>query len=209
MLLKTRAKPSIATSEPQRGMSLSECEARFSDGDAEVRSQAARELAVCDSGARVLLSRLEQEQSTLVRESIFTSLTQLGDSRAVAGMVELLRSEDAELRNGAIEALKLLPESVAEFIPGLLADIDPDVRILTISILESLRHPLVEEWLIEVIEEDQHLNVCGAALDLLAEVGTERSVGPIRGLRERFKDAPYMQFTADLVLKRIEEGNAA
>ena len=145
----------------------------------------------------------------MVRESIFTSLTQLGDSTAVAGMVELLRSEDAELRNGAIEALKLLPESVAEFIPALLSDIDPDVRILTISILESLRHPQVEEWLIEVIEEDQHLNVCGAALDLLAEIGTERSLGPIRGLRERFKDAPYVQFTADLVLQRIEKGNAA
>jgi HEAT repeat protein len=188
-------------------MSLSECEARFQDGDAEVRRQAARELADCESGADVLLARLEQEPSTLVRESIFTSLTQIGDSSAVAGMVELLRSEDAELRNGAIEALKLLPESVAEFIPGLLADSDPDVRILTIGVLESLRHSMVEEWLLEVIEEDQHLNVCGAALDLLAEVGTERSIGPIRGLRERFKDAPYMQFTADLALKRIEEGN--
>lgn len=190
-------------------MSLSECESRIADGDAEIRRRAARELAACSRGTGVLLSRLEQERSTVVRESIFTSLTQLGDSTAVAGMVELLRSEDAELRNGAIEALKLLPESVAEFIPALLSDIDPDVRILTISILESLRHPQVEEWLIEVIEEDQHLNVCGAALDLLAEIGTERSLGPIRGLRERFKDAPYVQFTADLVLQRIEKGNAA
>jgi hypothetical protein len=46
------------------------------------------------------------------------------------------------------------------------------VRIFAVNILESLRHPQVEEWLIEVIEGDPHLNVCGTAVDLLGETGS-------------------------------------
>ena len=86
---------------------------------------------------------------------------------------------------------------------GLLCDPDPDVRIFTVNILESLCHPDVEAWLIEVISTDPHINVCATAVDLLSEVGTEKSLAPLEQLKQRFPDAPYMQFAADLALRRL------
>lgn len=153
-----------------------------------------------------LIEHLKSEPSAIVREAVFTTLARLGDPAALAGLAQCLRSEDANLRNGAIETLKLLPEQTATLIPKLLTDANSDVRILTISILESLRHPSVEEWLVQVIESDTHLNVCGAALDLLVEIGSARSLASIEGVKQRFSSEPYIQFAADLALKRIQQG---
>jgi HEAT repeat protein len=109
------------------------------------------------------------------------------------------------LRNEAIEAMKNLPDAVAPIMAGLLADPDPDVRIFAVNILESLRHPDVEQWLIEVISEDEHINVCATAVDLLGEVGSEAAVPALEALKARFPNEPYIVFSADLALKRIRE----
>jgi HEAT repeat protein len=116
-----------------------------------------------------------------------------------------MRSEDAALRNEAIEAMKQLPEAVAPIMQALLTDTDSDLRILSVNILESLRHPDVEKWLIEVIARDPHVNVCATAVDLLGEVGSSDALEPLRRLKARFADEPYMQFAADLAIKRISE----
>jgi len=142
-----------------------------------------------------------------VREVILTTLTRLGDDVAIAGLVDCLRSEeDAALRNEALEAMKQLPDEVAPIMAGLLHDADPDVRIFAVNILESLRHPEVEAWLIDVIQHDPHVNVCATAVDLLGEVGSDRAREALLGLKARFAQEPYVQFAASLALRRIDEG---
>jgi HEAT repeat protein len=116
-----------------------------------------------------------------------------------------LRSEDAALRNEVIEAMKQLPNEVAPIMSELLADQDPDVRIFAVNILESLCHPQVEAWLVDVIKQDPHVNVCAAALDLLGEVGTPASRPALEHLKARFPDEPYICFAAELAIKRIDE----
>jgi HEAT repeat protein len=138
-----------------------------------------------------------------VREVILTALMRIADPAAISGLVACLRSEDANLRNEAIEAMKSLPIEVAPIMRGLLADRDPDVRIFAVNILESLRHPDVEAWLIEVIEREPMVNVCGTALDLLSEVGSSASQDALERLKARFASEPYVQFAANLALKRI------
>jgi HEAT repeat protein len=160
----------------------------------------------CPEAAAALVSRLQREGDASVREIILSTLTCLGNAVAVAGLVQCLRSGDAALRNEAIEAMKQLPEEVGAIVRGLLVDADADVRILTVNILESLRHPDVEAWLIEVIEHDREVNVCATAVDLLAEVGSPAAFEPLQQLKVRFADEPYIQFAADLALKRISEG---
>ena len=85
----------------------------------------------------------------------------------------------------------------------LLNDSDPDVRIFAVNILESLCHPDVEQWLIGVIRDDEHINVCATAVDLLGEVGSEQSTQALQELKDRFDEEPYIQFAADLAIKRI------
>lgn len=179
--------------------------AGLEDDNATTRRWAARDLVNCQDVAAALVDRLKREGDLSVREVILTTLTRLGDSSAVAGLVDCLRSEDAALRNEAIEAMKQLPDEVAPIMQGLLADLDPDVRIFAVNILESLRHPDVESWLINVIETDPHVNVCATAVDLLSEVGTEAALQPLARLKARFADEPYVQFAADLALRRIHE----
>ena len=170
------------------------------------RRWAARDLADCPEASSALLARLQEEMDASVREVILTTLTRLGDEVAVAGLVQCLRSEDAALRNEAIEGMKQLPDEVAPMMRGLLADDDADVRIFAVNILESLRHPEVEQWLIEVIEGDVAVNVCATAVDLLGEVGTIAASEPLKRLKARFATEPYIQFAADLAIKRIVEG---
>lgn len=178
----------------------------LSSPDTATRRWAARDLAACPDSTAALVERLKIEHELSVREVILTTLTRKGDPSAIAGLVDCLRSEDAALRNETIEAMKQLPKDVAPIMRALLADADPDVRILTVNVLESLRHPEVEDWLIEAIERDSHVNVCATALDLLGEVGSEKAREPLARLKDRFAHEPYIQFAADLALRRLREG---
>lgn len=167
------------------------------------RRWAARDIIQCPGASALLLDQLAVEEDNPVRQIILTSLTQIGDQEAVNGLVECLRSEDAALRNEAIEAMKLLPQEVALIMQNLLSDPDPDVRIFSVNILESLCHPSVESWLLDVISDDAHVNVCATAVDLLGEVGSVNSLVALEELKQRFPDEPYIQFASDLAIKRI------
>jgi len=178
---------------------------QLGQADASLRRQAARQLADFQGSVPSLTRQLLRETEPSVREAIFVALTLIGNSAAVESLVTCLRSNDAAIRNEAIEAMKSLPNSVAPIMAGLLSDPDPDVRIFTVNVLESLRHPDVEKWLIDVITRDRHVNVCAAAVDLLGELGTESAIGPLESLRKRFADVPYIGFASFLALKRIRE----
>lgn len=180
--------------------------AQLQSADAETRRWAARDLADFAGSSAALVERLRSEEEDSVREVILTTLVRLGDNTAVNGLVACMRTEDAALRNEAIEAMKQLPEQVSPIMRGLLADEDSDMRIFAVNILESLRHPEVEAWLSHVIEHDDHVNVCATAVDLLGEVGSRKALEPLLRLKTRFAKEPYIQFAADLAIKRILEG---
>lgn len=179
---------------------------QLNDADAAVRRWAARDLADFSDASSALIARLNNEKDNSVREVILTTLTRLADATAIAGLAECLRSEDPALRNESIEVMKQLPDNVAPIMRSLLLDADPDVRIFAVNILESLRHPEVEHWLIEVIVNDDNVNVCATAVDLLAEVGSSDAESALLNLKARFHNEPYIQFVVDLALKRIVEG---
>jgi HEAT repeat protein len=191
---------------PAPAASYDDLQRALNADSAEERRWAARDLLDFPGSSPLLVARLNIESSESVREIIFTTLVRLGDAPAVAGLVECLRSEDAMVRNEAIEAMKCLPDAVAPIMRDLLADPDSDVRIFAVNVLESLRHPEVESWLSQVIEKDPHVNVCGTAVDLLGEVGSRTVLEPLIRLKTRFAKEPYIQFAADLAIKRILEG---
>ena len=172
----------------------------------EARRWAARDLLRHPTSAAALVNRLMIEEDMTVREIIFTSLTRLGGVVAINGLVECIRSEDARMRNEAIAAMKVLPVEVSPIMDSLLLDDDADVRIMAVNILEALRHPNVESWLIGVIENDLVVNVCGTAVDLLGEVGTAAAMPALLKLKLRFADEPYIQFATALAIKRIVKG---
>ena len=172
--------------------------------DPAARRWAVRDLVQYSDAAGALTAQLKVENDASVRKAILLALTQSGSREAIDGLVGCLRSEDVAMRNEAIEAMKLMPDSVGPLMNSLLHDTDPDVRIFSVNVLESLKHPNVEQWLIDVITHDEHINVCATAVDLLVEVGTVASVIPLQNLKQKFTQEPYISFAADLAIKRIQ-----
>jgi HEAT repeat protein len=187
-------------------MEASAATLRLADADAGVRRTAAQALAGVADAVPALLAALDAESDRAVRSAMLGALAATGSEDAVAGLADCLRSEDAWLRNAAIDLLRTLPARVAPVLAHLLVDWDSDVRILAVSVLDALRHPQVEEWLLQLIDADADLNVCGAALDVLADVATPAAREPVERLVARFAGEPYMEFAGRLVLSRIAQG---
>jgi len=169
------------------------------------RRDAVRELADYPQSVAALLNVLDEEPDHLVREALLMSLQQIGGETVVSGLINLLRSEDAVLRNGAIEVLQDMPEGVALHMLELLNDQDSDVRIFAIDILQQLAHPQAPEWLLSVLKDETHINVVTTAVDRLAEVGRPEMVPELEAIKARFPDEPYLAFAVDLASRRIEE----
>jgi HEAT repeat protein len=205
-LIKQRQTPPPTQDERKRPRDCASLLLELDDPNPAARRWAARDLAECPEATAALIAHLKEEADLSVREVILTTLIRAGDFTAVLGLVECLRSEDVALRNEAIEALKQMPDEVAPVMRGMLGDEDSDVRIFAVNVLESLRHPQVESWLIEVIENDPHVNVCATAVDLLGEVGSPAAREALLSLKARFASEPYVEFAADLALRRIDEG---
>lgn len=178
--------------------------AMLGDAVVGVRRRAARDLALHPAAAPRIAAHLLQENDASVRAVLFTSLTRIGGDAAVDGVLPLLRSEDAALRNGAIELLAGLPDAVVPRIEALLNDADSDVRIFSVNLLGLLPHPRVPQWLSNVLSNEGEPNVIGAALEVLAEVGGPEMQEPLRRIRARFPDDPFIAFAVDLTLQRTE-----
>jgi HEAT repeat protein len=168
------------------------------------RQTAILALAEHTISAPVLCQRLEVEDDTACREGLAMALIKIGGPVVVSSLLPYLKSDDAVLRNIVIDILKELPADVAPHMESLLVDPDSDVRIFVINVLEALRHPNVESWLIAVIRIDSHVNVVATALDLLSEVGTESSLSALQGISARFPDEPFISFAATKALERIQ-----
>lgn len=166
------------------------------------RRQALRALLQAADGPVRLVERLQQETDRSVREAGFTALLQSPSAATVQALLPLLRSDDAGLRNGALDVLAHLPEPTAAAIDSLLDDPDVDVRILTVNLLQELQHPRVVDWLLRVLDQERQVNVVAAAVEVLTELAEPRAIAPLRAARDRFPDEPFLAFAIDMALQR-------
>ncbi|KQO51244.1 MULTISPECIES: HEAT repeat domain-containing protein [unclassified Methylobacterium] len=171
--------------------------------EASARRGAARTLGAVPEAVPLLCDRLAVESALSVRSAIVTSLIRLKSERVVEGLLPFLRSEDTGLRNAVIEALQEMPSEVEPFVAELLADADSDVRIFAVNIVSLLPHPSTPLWLTQVVAEDEHVNVCAAAVEGLAEIGTEHAIPALEALPGRFPDVPFIAFAVSAVIRRI------
>ena len=97
-----------------------------------------------------------------------------------------------------------MPQAVAPRIDALLHDADPDVRIFTVNMLGELRHPRLATWLRQVLQQDDQVNVVAAAIEVLAEVGSNDDIAALRQAERRFESDPFVGFAAQMAVQRIE-----
>lgn len=202
MLVKKTENP-----EPATQQSVADCQTwleQLNAEQAQQRRQAVLALAEYPNAVSALMQLLSHENDLTVQEAIFTTLSLIGTSEVVQALMPLLASENAYLRNNAAEVLQQLPAQIATYIPELLSNKNPDVRILAINILANLKHPDAPHWLKDIIERDTHINVCATAVDLLTELGSTETIPALEGLSKRFPDEPFIQFAVTTAINRIQ-----
>ena len=177
--------------------------ARLGDPVATERRKAAFALAVLPDTGLALCDRLVIETDDAVREAILTALMKQPSPLVVERLVSCLASDHAALRNGVLAVLRTIPHLVGGHIDRLLADADPDVRLMTVSLVSGLADPRAPEWLARVAADDLDVNVCANALEGLAEIGGPEAEPAILAAKTRFAGEPFLTFVADTVLARI------
>src|SRR3984957_14249306 len=145
--------------------------ATLSTGDADARWSAARALGASPEGVLALGRALTVEPDALVREAIFTSLARAATPESAAAVLPLLRSDDAELRTGALDALRAMPDAVRPQLGALLEDRDADVRLLACELVRGLPGPDAIHLLDALLEREGEANVCAAAVEGAGGVG--------------------------------------
>jgi HEAT repeat protein len=177
--------------------------AALASRDAEGRWQGARALTGHAEAVAPLAIALGVEAIPRVREAIMTALMRIGNAASVEALLPYLRSQDAGQRAAAIEALQGLPREMSPFLKALLADGDSDVRVLATELARSFPAVEATRLLCGLLMVEPHPNVCAAAIDVLAEVGTEEAIPVLEQCGRRFGSTPFLPFAAAKVITLI------
>ena len=140
-----------------------------------------------------------------MREAMMTALMRVGDRASVLALLPYIRSQDASQRGTAIEALQALPAAILPFMESLLSDRDTDVRILATELARNMPAKDATRVLCGLLEKELHPNVCAAAIDVLAEVGTRDAVPVLKACAQRFSDTPFLPFAVATTIARISD----
>ena len=182
---------------------------QLQDPHPDARWRAARSLADDPTTAGTLCARLAQEADHAVQGALLTALIGFDSLEAAQGLIPLLRSSEAGLRNAVVEALQRMPKAAGPLVEPLLTDADRDIRIFAIDILHELRPPGAAAWLERLLEQDSDVNVCAAAVNCLADMGTSESVPSLRAVIERFPREPFLLFAARAAIRLIAAARTA
>jgi HEAT repeat protein len=193
------------STDPLAGERRDDAEIRKSltNADPDERWRAARDAVDLDGGDTALAAALCSEKDSRVREAIFTSLARIGTPAAVAAVISRLRSDDANSRSGALDALRIMAPQMHDLLPRLLADKDIDIRILSCELARSLDSAEATQLMCRVLDEDPEANVCAAAVEVLAEVGSPDALPSLGRCALRFANSPFLAFAINMVVDRL------
>jgi HEAT repeat protein len=179
--------------------------AQLTAEDLEVRRSAAVALGrIGDSRATSALVNTLADQSLAIDAVI--ALGQIGDPNAVDGLLKLIGSEDASLRQAVVSALNsVMPPSMSERIIPLLHDLDPNVRESAVKIAGYFGYPDAAGALVELSRDEVERVRC-AAIEHLPFVEDERVLDV---LAQALKDeTPSVRAAAARALGNMDDPQA-
>ncbi|MEP9378153.1 HEAT repeat domain-containing protein [Aquabacter sp. CN5-332] len=177
--------------------------AGLTSGTSEERWAAARAAANSAGNVAALEAALSEERDPRVREAIFTSLALINTDESVRAVLQHVRSDDARVRTGALDALRAMPERTAGHLPALLSDPDSDVRLLACELCRSVPLAQMHEMLGRLLATESEANVCAAAVDVLADCGGREMLPALSQCANRFGNDPFLAFSIKVAIQRI------
>ncbi|MGJ8455413.1 HEAT repeat domain-containing protein [Pseudothermotoga sp. U03pept] len=141
-----------------------------------------------ETDALDLLVDLLEQGTPFAREIAFEKLKKLRVSRASRKIAQLLRADDAYLRNAATLLLADLWDLSRDVLRELVQDKDKDVRKLALDALHYVADdPLVIDIIAEALRDEDINNVI-AAVEYIGDLGGEKYKGQILDLFLQSKD---------------------
>ena len=141
--------------------------------DLEVRRSAVVALGrIGNDGATPALVNMLKDKALAIETA--NALAQIGDPEAVEGLLNLIGSDDASIREAAVSALNsVIPPSMSGRIIPLLHDSDPNVRESAVKIAGYFGYPEAAGALIELSHDAKERVRC-AAIEHLPYVEDDR-----------------------------------
>jgi HEAT repeat protein len=174
----------------------------FASASADERWAAAR--AARDPAAIPSLdAALAHERDPRVREGIFTALARIATGESAQVILPYLRVDDANMRAGAMDALRAMGAACRPYLPELLADPDPDVRLLACDLVRDAGGADGPRRLCALIETEPEANVCATAVEALGEIADETAAPSLSRCAERFPHDPFLGFAIKVVADRL------
>ena len=154
-----------------------------------------------------MLSKLFKEHNVKEHPLIDYAFTNFGlkpkGEKDFNEVFNMLKSDNAYLRNTAIKFLQEYGKEAKPFIEKLLNNSDKDMRIFAINILGDVNYEDSLDLLRYIIMKEKDINVLMTAVDYLGEIGEERDIALLEALKEEFKDEEYVAFGINLAIERI------
>jgi len=172
-------------------------------GTADERFSAARALAGEADAMPALEAALVTAGDSRLKEAIFTSLARQNSVAGYEVVIRHLRSDDAGLRSLALDALRLMPDQTVAGLPTLLQDNDSDIRVLACELARQILPAEGAALLAGLLETEQEVNVCAAAIEVLAEIGSASELPGLAACAARFPAEVFLNFSTRTASERI------
>ncbi len=154
-----------------------------------------------EEAVELLISHL-QSGDLGVQEAADAALRSIGGSGTVAGLTPLLRSDDAPVRNLAMDILREIGNQDMEALVALLRDEDTDIRIFIADILGETGDPLAVASLCKALLNDPEVNVRYQAAVSLGELAMTEAA---KCLNKAMADEEWVQFAVIEALVKIRD----
>ena len=160
--------------------------------------------ARCEDAVPLLVEMLKSSNIG-VQESADNALRKIGGKEAVDGVIPLLRSDEAPVRNGAMDILRALGSQELQSIIPLLKEEDVDIRIFATDILGSAGNVMAVAPLCEALLKDPEVNVRYQAAVSLGDLGLPEAA---KCLNQAMRDEEWVQYSVIEALAKIRHGSS-
>lgn len=180
------------------------------DSDNETLTREAAFKAGCNKIVEAVpkLVKLVHSGNLGIQEAAEDALREIRGAETVKALAPLLRSDDAPVRNTAMDILRGIGVDDMPTLSAMLHDEDPDLRIFMADILGSTGSALAVQPLCDALLKDSEVNVRYQAAMSLGNLGLPEAVP---ALNQAMQDEEWVQFAVieSLTKLRAESSVAA
>jgi HEAT repeat protein len=94
-------------------------------------------------------------------------------------------------------------EEVIDRLASMLNHEDHNVRIYVLTALGMVKNPRAAAIALQAALTDTNINVCAAALDVIAASGSAELIPQVNAVANRFPNQPFLAFAARAAIRRI------